>query len=72
VLDGFAAGTGRPLELTGRVRRRFSLYRAYLYMTMAIEHGSPARRDSGQRDSGRVLGPLDRELALLAVGPAGR
>jgi aminoglycoside phosphotransferase (APT) family kinase protein len=66
VLDGFAAG-GTPVELTGRVRRRIALYRTYLYLIMAI-----AGSTRGWHDPEWMAEPLERQLALLASGPAGR
>jgi aminoglycoside phosphotransferase (APT) family kinase protein len=66
VLDGFAAG-GTPVELTGRVRRRLALYRTYLYLIMTI-----AGSTRGWPDRRWMAEPLERELALLATGPAGR
>jgi len=66
VLEGFAAGTGTALELTGPVRRRLDLYRTYLYLSLAVE-----RRSRGGDDPARLAEPLDRQLTALAAGPAG-
>lgn len=67
VLDGFAAGSGEPLRLTGPVRRRIALYRSYLYLIMAIEG-----RTRGWEDRDWIGEPLDTQLALLAAGSPGR
>jgi aminoglycoside phosphotransferase (APT) family kinase protein len=67
VLDGFADGSGAPVELTGRVRRRLALYRTYLYLILAVE-----RRVRGRADRTWMLGPLERQLDLLAAGQPGR
>jgi aminoglycoside phosphotransferase (APT) family kinase protein len=67
VLDGFADGSGTPVELTGRVRRRLTLYRTYLYLILAVE-----RRTRGRADRTWMLGPLERQLDLLAAGQPGR
>jgi aminoglycoside phosphotransferase (APT) family kinase protein len=67
VLDGFAEGTGRPVELTGPARRRIALYTTYLYLIMAIES-----RTRGWDDREWIIEPLAGQLEMLAAGPGGR